>query len=125
MFILACFSQPHKISKAANYGDIDRSIREITISNIINVLDEKLKNILKDISGNQHTTVFDIAKRLSISESYASRQINELVDLKAPGFIQRRKLKTFLYVNRKNASLDIEIYDFRLYQGFYRNFWIN
>ncbi len=92
-FIMACLSQPHKISKATNYSDIDRSMREIIIPNIINVLDEKFKKILKDVDENQPTTVSEVARRLNISESSASRQINELVDLKALNFIQKGKLK--------------------------------
>jgi CRISPR-associated protein Csa3 len=92
-FILACLSQPSKISKATNYSDIDRSMREITIPNIVNVLDEKLKRVLKDINENHPTTISEVAKRLNISESSASRQINELVDLKALGLIQKGKLK--------------------------------
>lgn len=92
-FTLACLSQSYKISKTTNYSDIDRLMREICIPNITNVLDEKSRKILKDVSENQPTTVSEVARRLSISESTASRQINELADLKALNLNQKGKIK--------------------------------
>jgi CRISPR-associated protein Csa3 len=84
-FTLACLTQPDKIRKATNYSDIDRSMNEIVLPNIKHVLDEKSKRILEDVNENQPTTI--------ISESTASRQITELVDMKALSSIAKGKTK--------------------------------
>jgi CRISPR-associated protein Csa3 len=90
---LASLAQPGKIYKATNYSDIDRSMNEILLPNIKCALDEKSKRILKDINENQPTTIKDVAKRSNISESTASRQISELVEIKALNSISKGKTK--------------------------------
>jgi CRISPR-associated protein Csa3 len=92
-FTLACLTQPDKIRKATNYSDIDRSMNEIVLPNIKHVLDEKSKRILEDVNENQPTTIKDVARRSNISESTASRQITELVDMKALSSIAKGKTK--------------------------------
>jgi CRISPR-associated protein Csa3 len=92
-FTLACLAQPNKIYKATNYSDIDRSMNEIVLPNIKHVLEEKSKRILEDVNQNQPTTIKDIARRSDVSESTASRQINELVDMKALNSIPKGKTK--------------------------------
>jgi len=90
---LACLAQPRKIYKATNYSDIDRSMNEIVLPNIKHVIDEKINRILEDVNENQPTTIKDIAIRLNISESTASRHINDLVDMKALNSIAKGKTK--------------------------------
>jgi CRISPR-associated protein Csa3 len=90
---LACLAQPGKIYKATNYSDIDRSMNEIVLPNIKYVLDEKSKRILEDVNENQPTTIKDVAGRSNISESTASRQISDLVDMKALNSISKGKTK--------------------------------
>jgi len=92
-FTLACLAQPGKIYRATNYSDIDRSMNEIFLPNIKHVLDEKSKRILEDVNKNQPITIKDIARRSNISESTASRQITELVDMKALTSIPKGKTK--------------------------------
>jgi CRISPR-associated protein Csa3 len=92
-FTLACLAQPSKIYKTTSYSDIDRSMNEIVLPNIRHVLDEKSKRILGDVMENQPTTIKDVAARSNISESTASRQITELVDIKALNSISRGKTK--------------------------------
>ena len=92
-FTLACLTQPDKIRKATNYSDIDRSMNEIVLPNIKHVLDEKSKRILEDVNENLPTTIKDVARRSNISESTASRQITELVDMKALSSIAKGKTK--------------------------------
>ena len=92
-FTIACLSQSDKINRTTNYSDIDRVMKEITLPNIIHILDEKLKEILHDINENQPTTITEIADRLNISESTISRQIKKLFERKALDIVQEGKSK--------------------------------
>ena len=92
-FTIACLSQSDKINKTTNYSDIDLVMKEITLPNIIHILDEKLKEILSDINEYQPTTITKIANRLNISESTASRQIKKLFERKALDIVQEGKSK--------------------------------
>ncbi|MCG7847703.1 MAG: CRISPR-associated CARF protein Csa3 [ANME-2 cluster archaeon] len=92
-FTLACISQSDKIHKTTNYSDIDRVMKEITLPNIIHILDEKLKEILYDINENQQTTITEIASRLNLSESTVSRQVSKLFKRKALDIVQEGKIK--------------------------------
>jgi len=92
-FTIACLSQSDKINKTTNYSDIDLVMKEITLPNIIHIPDEKLKEILSDINENQPTTITEIANRLNISESTASRQIKKLFERKALDIAQEGKSK--------------------------------
>lgn len=90
---IACLSRSNKISKTTNYSDIDRSLSEIILPNITAALEEKQKQILKDVFENQPTTISDIAQRLSVSESTISRQVARLADQKALDLAQKGKTK--------------------------------
>jgi len=92
-FTIACLSRSDKIFKTTNYSDIDRSISEIILPNITADLEEKQKQILKDVLENQPTTISDIAQRLSVSESTISRQVARLADQKALDLVQKGKTK--------------------------------
>jgi CRISPR-associated protein Csa3 len=92
-FVVACLSESQKIFKTTNFSDIDRTMNEIALPNITHILDERLKRALKDISENQPTTITEIAQRLKISESTVSRQIGELLGLKALDLTQKGKIK--------------------------------
>jgi CRISPR-associated protein Csa3 len=92
-FVVACLSESQKIFKTTNFSDIDRTMNEIALPNITHILDERLKRALKDISENQPTTITEIAQRLKISESTVSRQIGELLGLKALDLTQKDKIK--------------------------------
>jgi CRISPR-associated protein Csa3 len=92
-FVVACISESQKIFKTTNFSDIDRTMNEITLPNITHILDERLKRVLKDVSENQPTTITEIAQRLKISESTVSRQISELLSLKALDLTQKGKIK--------------------------------
>jgi len=92
-FTIACLSQSGKINKTTNYSDIDLVMKEITLPNIIHIPDKKLKEILHDINENQPTTITEIANRLNISESTASRQIKKLFERKALDIVQEGKSK--------------------------------
>jgi CRISPR-associated protein Csa3 len=92
-FTIACLSKPNKIFKTTNYSDIERSLSEIVLPNIVFMLEDKQKQILKDVFENQPTTISDIAKRLSISESTISRQVARLVGLRALDLVQKGKTK--------------------------------
>jgi CRISPR-associated protein Csa3 len=92
-FIVACMSQSRKIHRVANYSDIDRVMTEITLPNITNTLDAKLKKILEDVLENQPTQIKEIAKRLDVSESTISRQINKLDELDSVYLVQKGKTK--------------------------------
>ncbi len=92
-FVVACLSESQKIFKTTNFSDIDRTMNEITLPNIAHILDERLKRVLKDVSENQPTTITEIAQRLKISESTVSRQIGELLGLKALDLTQKGKIK--------------------------------
>jgi CRISPR-associated protein Csa3 len=63
-FVVACLSQSQKIFKTTNFSDIDRTMNEIVLPNITNILDDRLKRILKDVDLHQPTTITEIAKRL-------------------------------------------------------------
>ena len=82
-----------KIFKTTNYSDIERSLREIVLPNITAVLDGKQRQILIDVLMNQPTTIGDIAKRLSVSESTISRQVARLAELGALHLVQKGKTK--------------------------------
>ena len=92
-FTIACLSQSEKIFKTTNYSDIERSLHEITLPNITATLEDRQKRILRDVSENQPTTITDIAKRLSISESTISRQVARLEKLGALHLVQKGKTK--------------------------------
>jgi CRISPR-associated protein Csa3 len=92
-FTIACLSRSDKIFKTTNYSDIDRSLSEILLPNITAALEEKQKQILKDVFENQPTTIGDIAKRLSVSESTISRQVARLADQNALDLVQKGKTK--------------------------------
>ena len=92
-FTIACLSQSDKIFKTTNYSDIERSLREIVLPNITAVLDGKQRQILTDVLLNQPTTIGDIAKRLSVSESTISRQVARLAELGALHLVQKGKTK--------------------------------
>ena len=92
-FVVACLSESQKIFKTTNFSGIDRTMNEITLPNITHILDERLKRVLKDVSENQPTTITEIAQRLKISESTVSRQIGELLGLKALDLTQKGKIK--------------------------------
>lgn len=92
-FTIACLSQSDKINRTTNYSDIDLVMKEITLPNIIHITDEKLKEILSDINENQPATITEIANRLNISESTASRQIKKLFERKALDIVQEGKSK--------------------------------
>ncbi len=92
-FVVACLSESQKIFKTTNFSDIDRTMNEIKLPNITHILDERLKRVLKDVSENQPTTITEIAQRLKISESTVSRQIGELLGLKALDLTQKGKIK--------------------------------
>jgi len=92
-FAIACLSQSRRIRKAMNYSDVDRVMREIDLPKIVQGLDEKLKAVLEQVRVNQPTTITDIAERLEISESTASRQVGRLVELSALKVIPEGKKK--------------------------------
>lgn len=92
-FTIACLSQVGKIIKTTNYSDIERSLHEIILPNITAVLEDRQKRILKDINDYEPTTITDIAKRLSVSESTISRQVGRLADLGALHLLQKGKTK--------------------------------
>ena len=92
-FTIACLSQSDKIFKTTNYSDIERSLREIVLPNITAVLDGKQRQILMNVLMNQPTTIGDIAKRLSVSESTISRQVARLAELGALHLVQKGKTK--------------------------------
>ncbi|MCX6672936.1 MAG: CRISPR-associated CARF protein Csa3 [Methanothrix sp.] len=92
-FTIACLSQSGKIFKTTNYSDIERSLQEVALPNITAVLEDRQKRILKDVSMNQPTTITDIAKRLSVSESTVSRQVARLGELGALDTMPRGKTK--------------------------------
>ncbi len=92
-FAIACLSLSEKIFKTTSFSDIDRNLNEIILPNIATELDEKLKRILLDVSENQPTNITDIARRLSLSESTVSRQVSNLLDLRALDIAQKGKTK--------------------------------
>lgn len=92
-FVVACLSESQKIFKTTNFSDIDRTMNEISLPNVTYILDERLKRVLKDVNENQPTTITEIAQRLKISESTVSRQIGELLGLKALDLTQKGKIK--------------------------------
>lgn len=92
-FVVACLSSSQKIFKTTNFSDIDRTMNEIVLPNIAHVLDKRLKRVLRDVDLHQPTTITEIAKRLEISESTVSRQIGELLGLKALDLTQKGKTK--------------------------------
>jgi CRISPR-associated protein Csa3 len=92
-FTIACLSEAGKIFKTTNYSDIERSLNEVTLPNITAILEDRQKRILEDVSMNQPTTITDIAKRLSVSESTISRQVARLAKLGAVHLVQKGKTK--------------------------------
>jgi CRISPR-associated protein Csa3 len=92
-FVVACLSQSQKIFKTTSFSDIDRTMNEIVLPNITHIIDDRLKRILKDVDSHQPTTITEIAKRLEISESTVSRQVGELLGLKALDIAQKGKMK--------------------------------
>ena len=69
-FTIACISKQEKIHKTTNFSDIDRSLNEIRLPNIVAALEEKQIRILKDISEFSPATITDIAERLSLSREH-------------------------------------------------------
>lgn len=67
--LMLCF----KISKTINFSDTDRTVNEIY--------------------QREPTTITEIAQRLEISESTVSRQVGELLGIKALDLIQKGKTK--------------------------------
>jgi CRISPR-associated protein Csa3 len=92
-FTIACLTRSDMIFKTTSYSDIDRSLREIILPNITAPLEERQKQILKDVFENQPTTISGIAQRLSVSESTISRQVARLADQKALDLVQKGKTK--------------------------------
>jgi CRISPR-associated protein Csa3 len=92
-FTIACLSVSGKIFKTTNYSDIERRLHEVTLPNITTVLEDRQRGILKDVSDSQPTTITDIAKRLSVSESTVSRQVARLAKLGALHLTQKGKTK--------------------------------
>ena len=92
-FTVACLSQSHRIFKSTNFSDIDRVMNEVMLPNITSDIDEKMKIILNDINENQPTSITEVAGRLNISESTASRQINRLLKRKTIDVVQKGKTK--------------------------------
>ena len=92
-FTVACLFQSDRIFKTTNYSDIERSLREIVLPNITAVLDGKQRQILTNVLMNQPTTIGDIAKRLSVSESTISRQVARLAELGPLHLVQKGKTK--------------------------------
>ena len=92
-FTIACLSQSHRIFKSTNFSDIDRTMNEVKLPNITAAVDEKMKTILNDINENHPTSITEVAYRLNISESTASRQINKLLERKAVAVVQKGKTK--------------------------------
>lgn len=66
---------------------------EIDLPNITNILDPRLKKVLKDVQENQPTQIMEIARRLNLSESTISRQINKLAELKSVHVVPKGKTK--------------------------------
>lgn len=92
-FSIACMAKAEKISKVTSYSDIDHELREISLPDIVNGLDEKLNMLLEDIAKNEPTIASEIADRLQISESTISRSLNKLKDLKAIDVNSKGKTK--------------------------------
>ncbi len=92
-FVVACLVNSHKIKKTVSFSDMDRIAREISLPRITNLLDEKTKRILSDISKHQPITITEIAKRTNLSESTISRFISRLADMNAVLIAQKGKIK--------------------------------
>jgi CRISPR-associated protein Csa3 len=92
-FVVACLSQSQAIFKTTNFSDIDRTMNEIVLPNITHILDDRLKRVLRDVDSHQPTTITEIAQRLEISESTVSRQVGELLGLRALDIAQKGKTK--------------------------------
>lgn len=92
-FSIACLSQSGRISKVTNYSDVDRELREISLPNIVNSIEVKLKTLLEDIINHEPTTASEISNRLQISESTVSRNLGKLRDLKAISVVHEGKTK--------------------------------
>ena len=92
-FTVACLCVSERISKTTCFSDIERRLNELTLPNITAVLEEKQKRILKDVQDSQPTTISEIARRLSVSESTISRQVARLADLRALDAVPRGKTK--------------------------------
>ncbi len=82
-FSIACLAHSQKIAVTTNFSDVDHVIREVELPVIQCTIDDKLKNILKDIVNNGPSLVSEVAGRMDLSESTASRQINKLMELGA------------------------------------------
>ncbi len=92
-FTIVCISKPETIHKTTNFSDIDRSLNEIRLPNVVATLEEKQIRILRDISEFSPATITDIAERLSLSESTISRQVARLADIQALEVFPRGKTK--------------------------------
>lgn len=92
-FTIACLSQSGRIFKTTSYSDIERSLQEIVLPNITATLEDRQKSILKDVNDSQPTTITDIAKRLSVSESTVSRKVAKLAELGALHLVSKGKTK--------------------------------
>ncbi|WP_292343281.1 CRISPR-associated CARF protein Csa3 [Methanohalophilus sp. DAL1] len=92
-YTIACLSQSHKITTATNFSDIDRTMNEINLVNIIYRLDKKEKNILEEICQENFLTINQLASNLQISESTASRHVSKLEKRGALKVKQKGKIK--------------------------------
>jgi CRISPR-associated protein Csa3 len=92
-FAISCLCNSQKIQKATCFSDIDRNMKEVSLPNIMSILDERSKRILRDVSENQPTTITEIAQRLGVSESTVSRHMGKLVEIKALDVFQKGKTK--------------------------------
>lgn len=92
-FTVACLSQSGRIFKTTSYSDIERSLQEIALPNITAILEDRQKRILKDVIDSQPTSITDIARRLSVSESTVSRQVARLAELGALHLQSKGKTK--------------------------------
>ncbi len=82
-FSVACLAYSQKISVTTNFSDVDHVLREVELPVVQCNMDDKLKALLKDIVKNGPSLVSEVAGRMGLSESTASRQINKLIDLAA------------------------------------------
>jgi CRISPR-associated protein Csa3 len=98
-FAIACISMSNRISQTTCFGDIDRILNVVTLPNIAAVLEDKQKRILMDVQENGHTSIGEIAERLSVSESTISRQVARLADISA--------VEVFTYGKTKEVSITL------------------
>ena len=71
------------VYKTTNFSDIDRELREIELPHIARQLDKTAWRILRDLTEHEHTTLTEVAGRISASDSKISRQSAKLAGLRA------------------------------------------